>query len=93
MTTKFTPGPWVSRASPFEVYNMDHGPLSGEIVSGHNLIAAMYDGYNTPDADLIAAAPDLYEALYALLGALTMECYDDALKKCNDALAKARGES
>lgn len=56
-----------------------------------------YDGdQSTANAHLIAAAPDLYDALRSAVGA--MEVLDHpkdfgALKKANAALAKARGEA
>ena len=80
--TKWTPGPW----SPY------HG-------GDTNLWWIVYDhegcelgsgdgGFDEGDANLIAAAPELYEALEALLE------YRDkwAVEKARAALAKARGE-
>ena len=58
-------------------------------------------GINAPDAHLIAAAPELYEALTALLendggeGSKGYSAfkYHDARQACFAALAKARGEA
>lgn len=63
---KHTAGPWVIKKSPFEVYNVDHGALTHHIVSGHTMIAALYAHHESHDAHLIAAAPDLLDALMDL---------------------------
>jgi hypothetical protein len=61
VTTKYTKGPWRVEPSTSEIINVDHGRLPFAIVSGHTLIGATYE--NDADAQLIAAAPDLLEAL------------------------------
>lgn len=65
--SKHTPGPWVINKSPFEVYNVDHGHLTHEICAGNIMIAALYVAPESQDAALIAAAPDLLEALEAMV--------------------------
>jgi len=60
---KHTPGPWIIKKSPFEVINVDHGMLTHEICSGYIMIAAIYVDHDSPDAHLLAAAPELLEAL------------------------------
>jgi hypothetical protein len=75
--TKFTPGPWVK-------YDDDTVlDLEGETIAEVFSVEA--------DTDLIAAAPDLYEALeHVLKGSLSLPRFakDEAIR----ALAKARGE-
>lgn len=85
--TQFTPGQWrvVSMA-----YNVKNGPQTefGVVNS---------DRMNEADASLIAAAPELYEALENLLNAdvadLSTMHPDLARTKALAALRKARGES
>lgn len=71
--TKFTPGPWTTRAAkkPDNV-----GGYDSAIVAGNYIIAETYevvaDGVKMPvsaNARLISSAPDLYEAGKALLAA------------------------
>jgi len=64
---KHTPGPWIIEKSPFEVLNVDHGMLTHEICSGYIMIAAIYVDHDSPDAHLLAAAPELLEALELLM--------------------------
>ena len=80
---KFTPGPWLP--------HLGYGP-SSEI--------ELYVDVDIPatkeDFKLIAAAPELYEALEFLLTCKHGEfCdhYREAERKAKAALAKARGES
>jgi hypothetical protein len=99
MTTKFTPGPWYVGAGTYECRNI----YSAESVTDDEgftyqpLVAnAEDDGLNcwAANARLIAAAPDLLEALGALLeryalaiGNEGIECY-----QARAAIAKATGE-
>jgi len=87
--TKFTPGPWV-------ISNSGSAYMEGTIIltsDGYREIAGVWQD---EDAHLIAAAPELYEALNDLLndcinfdgGKLT----DIFMVKASRALAKARGE-
>lgn len=92
-SNKFTPGPWVINKSPFEVYNVDHGRLTHEICAGNIMIAALYMAPESQDAALISAAPDLLEALEAVmrahdLGTHNFNAHDLAAK----AISKARGQ-
>jgi hypothetical protein len=61
MSQSHTPGPWQIKPSNNEITNVDHGRLPFAIVAGYSLIGATYE--NGKDARLIAAAPDLLEAL------------------------------
>jgi hypothetical protein len=98
--TKFTPGPW----------NTVHGVYTPED-NYFSMIAASEGGvasvWNKEDAYLIAAAPELYEALEGAIGALeySVDCARDdgdnsdidfaqsKLDAALNALAKARGEA
>jgi hypothetical protein len=79
----WTPGPWQVEAGGFV-----GGPV------GYGRICQFWNKYEedfqNPEANarLIAAAPELYEAL-----ALYVEHFGDPLKVARAALAKARGES
>jgi hypothetical protein len=107
METKFTPGPWevsMPTATSLEWNVMANGYYVAEVVLGSN-------GLNNPEstganAHLIAAAPDLYGAVNALLGLVTLflsrsDTTTDAqvaivnnhrLAEAAAALKKARGE-
>lgn len=92
MKTKFTPGPWL-----FEY---------GSVYAGDTRIAMADRGEDKTmpterdnNCRLIAAAPELYEALEALLmnscaplGHSKLDRYGEACDKARKALAKARGE-
>ncbi|WP_252346877.1 hypothetical protein [Acetobacter sp. P1H12_c] len=96
---KFTPGPWGldvgfdSSPGDFDKYWQVH--------DGHDAIACSancYAGNREANAHLIAAAPELYEALSDLVSSL--ECTDtdlfilrEEIKVARAALAKARGEA
>jgi len=94
--TKWTPGPW-----------KNHGRIEGapgpehSAVAAYTLLARVYstafgDTENQDaNATLIAAAPELYEALLTLAHctiATTSSEWDAAWKKADKALAKARGK-
>ena len=100
--TKFTPGPWTTQG---------WGALWAYIPvndARHNLVCSMYPDpahdYSRNEvlanAHLIAAAPDLYEALAGIIAdddsstslALQRSRWDDRMVAARAALAKARGE-
>ena len=97
--TKFTPGPWR--------YEYEDG-YCGELIGANGgMICTFTDEPNEANANLIAAAPDLYEALKEVLlaerlgtrppeTAMQAEEKLDRIKhaviKAEAALAKARGE-
>ena len=84
-TPKFTPGPWVLGTHPAN-HRLTVLP---ECEGGHVSIK------NIADAHLIAAAPDLLEALEELydIGSDTGMDWDwDCMKKARSAIAKALGE-
>lgn len=82
--TKFTPGPWRrGQTGNLRIYGPDgmgeHSGVVAEVKSKN--------GHQTANAHLIAAAPDLYEALEEVIAATG---YSNG--KARAALAKARGE-
>ena len=93
---EWTPGPWIINREPKR-------PLIARV--GHRFVRideTVSDARPSihtilPDAYLIAASPELYEALdklvlaYRLLGGLEV-AYDSALVKAEEAMKKARGE-
>jgi len=92
---KFTPGPWKIQKSISGVH-----PIAAPGIRAH--ITYVNDVEN---AHLIAAAPEMYEALEALISAMDDVLYNadrvpdcivavaqEAMDKANAALKKARGE-
>lgn len=99
---KFTPGPWKfdgEEAGYYDLPTLNIRDKDGYIVAG---AVGYIDNSNLSNAHLIAAAPDLYEALsdfaeYENLmedgdDIAAMLKYGDASRKARAALAKARGE-
>lgn len=87
-----TPGPWYVRGG-FPT-GLDNKPDSYDIASGTTLICSTDSGPDSAaNAKLLAAAPDMYEAL-ALLGENYLDNLPDGVADmvCL-ALAKARGEA
>lgn len=91
--TKFTPGPWtVARIH-------SNGNWLSMIVGDCKPIAEVNcDCLEASDAHLIAAAPDLYEALEEIVENAvvyyegSMDIYSEAIENARNAMAKARGE-
>ena len=101
---KFTPGPWEYHDHSFgEIVVYKPGDDEGAIC----VLDADVDGYAWKDyysgseeqkcnAILIAAAPDLYEALVVAATSMAVSGYAEdhpAIKTALTALSKARGES
>lgn len=94
MSAKHTPGPWT---------NHGRGRLSPgfphSAVAAKTLIARVYsEAFGDPEqeaanANLIAAAPDLLEALEAASNYLRMASPGNAKKVIDAAIAKAKGQS
>jgi hypothetical protein len=89
----------MSGAAPRFAGPSDHRLLTrveafGQIVPGREHHAAWFKRVDNPDARLIEAAPDLYDALSALLGPDRELGGRDTprIRAAHAALAKARGE-
>lgn len=93
MTAKHTPGPWTAseRAWPEQIGCC---PLVGRPFSVHNAGNRNVAAATTlPNARLIAAAPELLEALDNLIIAIGMGWdLGGVIQKANDAIAKATGD-
>lgn len=108
--TKWTPGPWEWRehAEREETHHDIVGPLPiglnpllrryvvADTMNRHHCVSPEEDHAN---AHLIAAAPELYEALEDMMGLVGVQIsaghYEECcarVKKAQSALAKARGE-
>lgn len=92
--TKFTPGPW----DKFDL-------IVGRMIDNRHRYTSIasiyesepgYDGEDRANANLIAAAPDLYEALADCIDIIETEAaqfyHCPAVDAAKQALAKARGE-
>lgn len=84
MSKQHTPGPWVTGAIAWGQYAVD-GANGEEVTSW----------IDEADALLIAAAPELLEALVDSLCALEVcgRDFDHVMGKARAAIAKARGEA
>lgn len=97
MEAKFTPGPWVIDAGfdgsgDFNQYWQVHDGSDAIVCSTMFCMA----GNKEANAHLIAAAPDLYEALSDLLFLCSQTadaCGTQEVKVAYTALAKAKGEN
>jgi len=97
---EFTPGPW--RVDPDYCHDIQtaNGALEIASVAETALTDGEKPGYyaRTANARLIAAAPDLYEALVEAFNVISHACEagfyvgEGIFEKLNAALAKARGE-
>jgi hypothetical protein len=77
MKTDHTSGPW------------KHDPTWGLIKHGKNEICALHSG-NLANADIISAAPDMLDALQAIVDAFGDQ--DSLLiDQCKAAISKAKG--
>lgn len=91
--TKFTPGPWALRDRDVMV-DRGHWQIVENVQAGSPALG----GSAEANGLLIAAAPELYEALDALLGATEVlpgyehEIFTAELDAARAALAKARGD-
>ena len=97
---KFTPGPWaVDNRASFCV-NAERDGAAGGVCSTGGYYASWRDGEelmleNQANAHLIAAAPELYEALERMVADYDIGEMTETpiLDVANAALAKARGET
>lgn len=94
--TKFTPGPWSVTDSHYPSFKEISGPSFGIkcVMWATDLTEDEYHK-RSADLNLIAAAPDLYEALEYVLNVCPAidPSGEDAHEKAKAALAKARGEA
>ena len=106
MTAKFTPGPWWLTTRTDGSFYTDHG--SAWLISADGPVIdfqqndgdseAYYKFQNDDDVSLIAAAPDLYEALKRLKSEAWKTSVEqlmfqgnDAVRLANEAIARAEG--
>ena len=100
MSEKFTPGPWTAKYDPqlralIEIYNTEDRIMVA-VLPDRGTVEAMPE--IEANANLIAAAPDMYEALECACDKYCIGYAGDSLVKCEDcviikALRKARGEA
>ena len=101
-TPKFTPGPWTAvRSDPAEGADVYWICAGGGNISTE--LGSMMGGYphdkRESNANLVAAAPELYEAIHAAVNLLNALVGPDEqlgqaiIKMGCDALARARGET
>lgn len=102
--SKFTQGPWVAKGG--EVCTEDY-EAEGQIMHDHICCCEVVNG-ESPNAKLIAAAPELLEALQLIIkdlrirakvrgdidddGTVVLDIGSGVLMKANDAIAKALGQ-
>ena len=96
MTEKFTKGPWKAKydsqlQAAIEIYNTEDRIIVA-ILPDRGTVEAMSE--IEANANLIAAAPDMYEALEVFCS-YCFGCTDNECKICiyGKALRKARGET
>jgi hypothetical protein len=96
MSAAFTPGPWDAGSRVVNSGGMDFTPIDAP-----EYAVAFVPVSKAANARLIAAAPELYEAVRLFLaydsedaddGVQMMLAYNDALTAAKAAFAKARGE-
>ena len=90
MSEKWTPGPWHVNYSKFSQVKAANGAIVATCNRLSNLVNLQ------SNANLIAAAPDMYEALRAIISDLpsNRDWLDPVVERAaKDALKKARGES
>ena len=96
MKPQFTPGAWyVTDADYLRVREADSDAVIATIEDGGHVEMEIFDSATQEaNARLIAAAPDLYDALRSLRSALNsgVEVTRNVLPKVDAALAKARGD-
>jgi len=90
--TKWTPGPWVIGHKGI---HEGKNPRSNQIVNKPSVRSSNSLDYYL-NANLIAAAPDLYDALYDLVVSVELigehVAMPEEVKAAHEALSKARGE-
>lgn len=85
--TKFTPGPWVTSTTVCSVYGPEQIPIA------HTSKFRKHEEARKANANLIAAAPDLYNVLVRLCVATETDFAIGQIRnEAYDILARARGE-
>ena len=101
MSTQHTPGPWILTTEPTEVegvnvhFSIDshtHISICGGQSQEH-MKDAIYEDECRANARLIAAAPELLEALKELVEYMAAAGFDVSLDAARAAIAKATGAS
>ena len=107
MTTKHTPGPWLSRTTPTSAglcHIVSAADWRGAFIYGDRIREGVDDALPkaqelAANARLIAAAPDLLEALQVMVRDYTASHADDgslemqpAILQASQAIARATGE-
>jgi hypothetical protein len=92
--TKHTPGPWEIKRHPDSGYKFISGPKHSGLAQ---VVWCMEEEERSPEceanAHLIAAAPELLEALQKVFQAMNDDMPVRLRKVCYEAIAKAKGES
>lgn len=91
-----TPGPWVVDSGEALNVRAPHGGIVAQLhhLKGrHGMGGRLPDGEAVANARLIAAAPDMLDALEGLLNALPSATTHPSVAQARRALAKARGEA
>lgn len=101
--TGFTPGPWSATekgfvfsdaVKPSAVVVSCGDPAGGEITNGVGCMVGNVRGERKANANLIAAAPDMYRRLDEVIQGLDgIPQFEGLLREIRKTLAKARGES
>jgi hypothetical protein len=91
MNTKHTPGPWLATVTDT---TCGGEPAIWEITDKHGGVIAEDISYNPANANLIASAPDMLDALQRIESSLEHEpeIYSDILSVARAAIAKAIGK-
>jgi hypothetical protein len=101
-TIKWTPGPWImgkSNIRTLEGFKVHTFPISGSgqaiacVFNGSVGKEAISFGNQKANAHLIAAAPELYDALFRIMNSESPVFKLTDLHDAHRALAKARGEA
>lgn len=97
MSTKHTPGPWFQGTGDYQycvydkkVWINPDGSRGGDTP---NIVVVVSPADALADARLIAAAPEMLEALQGLLNALPSATTHPAIKAARAVIAKATGEA
>lgn len=89
--SQYTPGPWIYERTK-DMFEIAPADLQGRAMWSLEICATTSDDeQGEANARLIAASPDLYEALKELLGDNEWGCNRPTYLKARAAIAKAEG--